>query len=349
MKPHPQSLAQARAIAAYLNQITDSGAGSAINGPDNTNRRLDADETNMLALALEQMRTRVYEVEYPETKVRQLFPIASDIDPGADSFAYEITDYAGDVSVISDDNAGDDPAGVETKSTKVTNGVITIGNGFRYTIHDMRRAAFSGRPLQARKALAQRRVFERGLDRIAAFGAPGEGIAQGICNWATGTGSTQVRSTAMTAASWDATPDAAGMVSDLNRAVSEMIVDSEELHSPNTLILPVAEFLRLSQTYTADNPSVSALDRFLASNGFVKKVVPWNLLKSADGTGTNDARGILLHSNPDVLEVVIPQEFEVLPPQVENYSFKVLAQGRTAGACIYRPLGMRYLTGLPRA
>src|SRR4051812_40175246 len=108
MKPHPQSLAQARAIAAYLNQITESGA-TALNGGEYPTRRLDADETNMLALALEQMRTKVYEVEYPETKVRQLFPIAGDIDPGAGSFAYEITDYAGDVAVISDDNAGDDP------------------------------------------------------------------------------------------------------------------------------------------------------------------------------------------------------------------------------------------------
>src|SRR5690606_15421027 len=45
-RAHPRSLAQAQIIAAHLNMLADADG----------EQRLDADETNMLALALEQMR-----------------------------------------------------------------------------------------------------------------------------------------------------------------------------------------------------------------------------------------------------------------------------------------------------
>lgn len=337
-KPHPRSLAQARRIIDHLNDWADAGHGE---GP----RRLDADETNMLALALEQMRSRVYETPYPELKARRFLPVASDVDPGAESFAYEITDEVGIAKVIT--NYADDPPSVESKSTKVTHAVKSLGDAFHYSIQDLRRAAFSGRPLSTRKALAARRAYERGLDQIAAFGAPNDGIPDGICNRALGTGDAQIRNTAMTAAAWDSTPVAADMVADLNKAIAEMVSDSRETHPPDLLILPTLQYLRLAHTYTTDGSPESALERFLKSNGFVRRVEMWDLLKSVDGSGGNFSRGLLAHMTPDVVELVNPSEFALLPPQPENFAFKVLGEGRTAGTCIYQPLGLRYLSGLP--
>lgn len=338
MKPHPRSLAQARAIAAALNLWADAGHGE-------DTRRLDADETNMLALALEQMRSRVYEQPYPELKARRFLPVASDVDPGADSFSYEVTDEVGIAKVIT--NYADDPPSVETKSSKHTHAVKTLGDSFFYSIQDLRRAAFSGRPLQTRKAMAARRAYERGLDQIAAFGAPSDGIADGIANRATGTGDTQIRNTTMTAAAWDSTPVAADMVADLNKGIAEMVSDSRETHVPNLLILPTLQYLRLAHTYTTDGSPESALQRFLKSNGFVSRVEMWDAFKSVDGSGGNFSRALLANMSPEVVELVNPEEFSLLPPQQENFGFKVLGHGRTAGACIYQPLGLRYLTGLP--
>lgn len=340
-KAHPHSLAQARILAAHLNFLAESGHGE-------DPRRVDDDATNMLALSLEQMRSKVYETEYPELKARLLIPVAGDIDPGAETFAYEEQDYRGSAKIISDDGYADDPESVETLSRKVTHSVKTLGNAYMWTIQDLRRAAFSGRPLQPRKALAARRVFERGVDNIAAFGAPDDGIPNGFCNKDVGTSAGQIRGTAMTAASWDATPDAAGMVSDLNKAIADMIDASAETVEPDTLVLPIQQFLRLNHTFTSDGNPESALERFLKSNGFVKNVVPWNLMKGVDD-GSNGSRGMLYKKDPDVLELVIPEEFSVLPPQPINFAFKQLCHGRIAGVCVYRPLGMRYLTGLPIA
>ncbi len=339
-KASPQSLAQAKQIAEYLNYLSASGYGD-------DHRRLDADETNMLALSLEQMRARVYEDEYPELKARKFCPIASDIDPGADSFAYEEIREVGKAQEIADGHYADDIKSVETSGTKITHGVISLGDGFEYSIQDLKRAAFSGKPLQARKATAARRIYERGLDTIAAFGSPSGKIPSGLLNKATGTSAGQIRSTAMTSAAWDATPVAADMVSDLCKAVAEMVSDSEETQEPNILILPTLQYLRLAHTYTTDGSPESALERFLKANGFVKEVHPWNLLKDPMNAGAgNNARGLLMHKDADAFELVITQEFEVLPPQPRNFAFKVLAHGRTAGVCVYRPLALRYLTGM---
>lgn len=335
---HPLSKRQAAALIATLN------AHVSVPG-EHSGSRLDADETNMLALQLEQLRSRVYEAEYPELKARELLSVASDIDTGAESFAYEETDEAGVAKVIT--NWSDPLPGVDTKGQKKTRAILSIGTGYSYSIQDMRRAAFSGRPLEARKAVAARRAFERKIDQLAALGGESShGIATGICNNATGTGAGQVRSTAMTAAAWDATTVAADMLTDLNKLVSEYVVDGKELYSGGlTIAMPTIHYLRAHHTYFTDGHPESVASRFLASNGFVNKLVPWNLLLGVDASGT-ESRFLILPKSPDIAELVIPQEFEVFGPQPLNLAFQVACHGRTAGVCIYRPLGLRYGTGL---
>jgi len=335
-RAHPRSLAQAQEIARHLNLIATHDGDV----------RLDADETNMLALELEQMRSRVYEAEYPEMKARRFIPVTNEIDPGAESFSYEETDTVGSAKVIR--NMADDPPAVETSSGKITHSVVSLGDSWTYSIQDMRRAAFSGRPLSARKAIGARRIWERGLDQIAALGAPDDGIPTGLLNKTVGTGADQIHGTTMTPASWLAsTRSAAGMVNDLNNAVAAQVTDSAELYTPNLLLLPTAIYLAAAHTRMSADNSETVLEAFLRANPYVEDVQPWNLLSAVDGASGNNSRGLLMRQDPDVVELVIPQEYEILPPQARNYAFKVLAHGRTAGSIVYRPLGLRYLTSLP--
>ena len=340
-RAHPSTVAQVAPLVAYLNSLVAQGH------PEAGRTRLDADESNMLALALEQMRSRVYEDEFPELRARQILPVENDIAAGAENFAYEETSEVGEAKVIT--NYSDNPPSVETSSRKVTHSIVMLGDSYFYSIQDLARAAFSGRPLEARKATAARRVYERGLDAIAALGAPSDGIADGICNRAVGTGAGQLRNTAMTSAAWDTTPVAADMLNDLNKAVAEFVSDSKETHMPNVLVLPVLQYLRAAHTMFSDGSPESVLERFKKSNGFVSEVRPWDRLKSVDGSGGNYSRGLLMEQSADVVSLVIPQEFTVLAPQQHNYGFKVLGHGRTAGTCVYRPLGLRYLTAFPDA
>lgn len=337
-----RNLAVATDIVALLNHAT------AIGHPENEgdNRRADADETAMLALQLEQFRTKVYEAEYPETKARQILPIASDISPGAEIFSWEERGDAGEFKQISEDGYADDPPSTEVVARKQSREIIELGGVVHYTLADMRRAAFTGRPLQSWKVEAMRRNAERKLDQVAALGATGPGGFAGIANQTVGTSNGQIRNTAMTSAAWDSTPDAAVMFSDLNTAVAAMVDVSKETQVPNTLILPLLQYQRLYNTMFTDGRPESVAVRFLATNPYITRIVSWDKFKSVDAGG-NGSRGLLLNSDPDVLEVVIPQDFTVLPPQANNFAFKVLAHLRTAGTVIYRPLGLRYLTALP--
>jgi len=323
-------------IADRMNYLSDSGAREA--------QRMDADETNMLALQLEQMRTRVYEAQYPELRARRFIPVTNEVDPGAETFSWEETDYVGKAKVIR--NYADDPPAVETSGSKQTHSVVALGDSYEYSLQDIRRAAFSGQPLSARKAMACRRIWERGLDDIAALGAPDDGIATGLLNRPVGSSAGQIRGTAITAAAWkDATLNADQMVADMNAGVQGLIEASKETLTPDLLVLPTATYLRFAQT--TDAYGITAREKFLKSNPWVTEVASWDLLKGIDGAAGDKSRGLLMSRDPDVLELVIPQEFEILPPQERNYAFKVLAHGRTAGTVIYRPLGLRYLTGLP--
>lgn len=334
-KAHPRSLAQAQIIADHHNTVLTQTDG---------HRRMDADETNMLALMLEDMRSRVYEDQYPELKARSMLPVTQEVDTGAETFAYEETDEVGKAKIIT--NYADDPPSVESESRKVTHAIVGLGDSYHYSLQDIRRAAFSGQPLTARKAMAARRIWERGFDEIAALGAPGEGIANGFLNKTVGTSPGEIRGTAMTTADWqEATRDAAAMLAQLNLGVREMITDSKELWTPNALLLNTANFLAVSHTRISTENSETVLEAFLRNNPWIESVEPWNLLSGIDAA--DEARGVLYRRSAEVVEVVEPQPFEVLPPQPKNFAFKVLCHGRTAGAAVYRPLGMRYLTGFP--
>lgn len=338
-RAHPQTIAQILPIVDFLNRVAQ-GASRA-----EDRRRLDADETNMLALQLEQMRSRVYEAHYEPVKAREFFPVSNEIDTGADSFAYEETDEVGEMKPIR--NLTDDFPSVETKGAKITHGIISLGGEYTYSIQDMRRAAFSGKPLEARKAMAAKRAWDRGLDEMVSLGSSVDGIT-GVLSRTVGSGAQQIRGTAMTSADWlAASLDPAGMLDDLNQAVKEMVVDSGETQMPTNLLLPTDAFLTASQTKMGDYDSRSVLEAFRAMNPSIQSVDPWLRLTTIDGTSGNNARGLLYKKDPEVVEIMIPQEYEVFPPQVKNLGFKVLCHGRTAGGIVYRPLGLRYLTALP--
>lgn len=339
------ALAQAQFLAAWLNS-TASMQWAQANGMEP--RRLDANETNMLALSLEQMRTRVYEADYPELKARTLFPIATDIDPGADTFAYEENDHVGKFKRISGLGRVKDLPTVEASATKVVRTLESYGGSFGYTIQDLRRASFSGRSLDVRKANACRRAWEEALDVVAAVGDPGSSITSGIANRALGTGASQTRNTAFGTAAWTpATVNADTMFADLMKIVKEFVVDSKETQHPTDLALPLAHYMLAAHTYFGDATTDTVLTRFLRDNGFVKRVHSWEALKAANHGVEATDRALLYKNDSDAGEIVIAQDFEVFPPQVDGFATMIMAHGRTAGFCVYRPLAFRYGTALP--
>ena len=330
-KAHPKSLQEAEILAEDMRRVA-----YLLQTPM---KRLDADETNMLALQLEQMRSRVYEEAYPAIKARAFLPVSFEVDPGAENFSFERTDYVGSAERIT--NFADDLRTVETSGQKEVYSLNSYGNAYNYSIHDLQRAAFTGRPLSARKALAARRIWERKLDDVAALGdAPGN-IATGMINDA----NVSIEGLA-NAGTW-ATKIGAGnvdhLLADANALVRAVVVDSKELYAANRILMPLDQYMLFSQTRLADTGE-TVLEAFLRANPMIERVDSWNKLSGA-GAGATD-RMVAYEYNPEVAELVIAQDFTVLPPQVKNLAFQVLAHGRTGGCTVMRPLGMKYMDGI---
>lgn len=339
-KPHPRSLRQAQEIAAHYNRLTSDGRAIALDPDMGHATRMDANETVMLALQLEDMRTRVYETQYPELKARRYIPISTDTDTGAETISWEETDEVGEAKII--ENYADDLPTADVSGVKLTRPVVGVGVSYHYSIQDIRRAAFAGKPLSARKASAARRAFERRVDTIAASGAPDRGIATGFLN-ATGV-AVQALAAAGTWATKIAASNPSGVLDDLNLLVRAVYVDSKELWRPNTVLLPALQFMQVAQTRMAADTGETILEAFLRANPFVTNVDSWDLLDGA-GVGPSD-RAVAFASDPEVLSLEIPQEFEVFAPQPKGLAFQVACHGRVGGTIVTRPLGMKYMDGI---
>lgn len=341
-KASKESLIEARHIVRSLNHRAELDGVSQI--------REDSDETNMLALALEQMRSQVFEEKFENLRARRIIPAGGgDIDPGAETYAHEYTTEAGEAAITT--NYSDDPPAVETSSVKVPAGIVGVQVAHHFTVQDMRRAAMTGRPLQSRKLAAGRRAYERKMDEIAAVGAPEYGIPDGICNRDVGTDSDQIRYSAVADANdWkDSSRDPVAMLEDLNSWVRGYTNDCDDQFTPRLVSLPPLHELAVRQTRMSDLTDTTVLQAFLSANPSIRDLVPWRKLRLIDGASGNVDRGLLLQDTTDVLELIIPQDFELFALEQIGLRFRQIGHGRTGGTSIHQPLGIRYLTGLPTA
>lgn len=329
-----------RAALALAAQMTESYNRMNAHSEDR-DARMDAGETNVLAQQLEQMMLKVYEEKYPALKARQFFNVNSNVDTGADSYSFERTNEAGEAAFIDDDGYADDLPTVETSSSKELRGIAPIGIAYHYTMQDIRRAAFMKKDLSGKKARKARRAYERKFDRTAAFGSAEWRIGSGLLNDA------DVDIKAPAAAGLWTAKTGLQMLADLNRFVRTVNVDSKEVYNADTILMPTDHLWLAQQTLvsaTGDGAGTTVLEAFLKANRGIRRVDSWNVLAGAGAGSTN--RFMACDSSPDVVEIVEPQSFEIMPAQERNLAFVVNCHGRTAGAAIEEPLGVAYMDGL---
>ena len=83
----------------------------------------------------------------------------------------------------------------------------------------------------------------------------------------------------------------------------------------------------------------------MAMNADLRNAESWYKLNTADAAGTGP-RALFYKRSPEVLELVIPQDFEQLPPQAKNLAFVVPCHARCGGVVVRYPVAMLYLDGI---
>lgn len=295
--------------------------------------RLDDTQTALLDKQLQYIKSKTYDVQYSVLKAAEFIPFSSEVPEGAETWVYRQYDQVGMAKVIS--NPADDLPMVDILQAEFPQPIITIGDAYSWSVLDLKRAAFSGTPLEAKKAMAARQVIERRIDQIAAFGETARNT-RGFLNHP------NVPHNVVTNGNW-LTATADQILADLYESEQLVIDTTNEVHEADTLILPSAYFGRISTLRLNTQTDATVLQHFLKNAQSIKSVGRWNKLATANGGAP---RGMMYKRSPEVVEFVLPNPFESLPPEKRNLTYVVNNIARVGGVVFYYPLSAVYLDGI---
>lgn len=324
--------------------------------------RTDALETAVFARQLEHIMSTTYDVEFPEVKVRSKLPVNTQVNTGALSHTFRQFESLGKAKLVSAYGATDFP-NVDVKGKEFNQLIHSIGLSYGYSIQDMRAAAMAGVNLDQKKAETARMAFEQMLDELGAVGdvnmgagtIPGITNAGGIVTSASTASGGTISSDGVTLnGSWDDpnTP-VETILADLNKSQKAIFDGTKGIYGDDIeLDLPTAIYSALatrarSVTFTED----SVLQYMLKQSPWLKSIDYWVQL---DALGHNSAGtagkglGLLKARSPRVAELILPQDFEQFPPQLEGLAWRILCHGRCGGVSVRYPKAVQTLDGLQK-
>lgn len=293
---------------------------------------LDAIGGIFFAGQLESVQSTVYEFEYPPFKAFTLIPITYDIPAGAEYWTVTGYQSVGRARVI--ESYADDLPEAGILGTQLTNKILSVGSSYRYSHQEIRAAMLANMPLDSRLAIAARRAIDQKINELALFGDPLTGM-YGLLNNpniptitvpADGVGGSTEWSTK--------TPEQ--ILRDMNLVVNQIVVNSNEVEAPDTLLLPLDQYTYIKSMPRSINSDTTILNYFLMNNPFITRVltVPQmagyglagsNIMMAYDSTGGKLAMGISM-------------PFTQYAPQERNLEFVINCEARFAGVSIYYPM-----------
>ena len=308
---------------------------------------LDADETFFFARELEYVKSKSYDIQFPEMKAFKLLPISTEAGEGATSITYAQFEEVGMAQII--ESYADDLPRADIRGKEYTTPVKSIGAAYGYSVQEIRAAIYVGRSLTQRQSNAARRANDQKVNRLAWFGDSNYNIL-GLLNNpnipatdvpADGTGSSTL---------WvNKTPDQ--ILRDLNLITNQILDNTKGVEMPNTVILPVAQYTLIASTPRSSISDTTILEYFIQNNPFVTMVDWVPELKGVnivvdDMLQTDQDIFIAYDRNPDKLTMEIPMPYTQYPPQERNLEFVVPCESRYGGIIIYYPLSLNIGVGI---
>jgi hypothetical protein len=294
-----------------------------------------------LSRELEHVLPRVFEKKYPDIVYSSILPVSNEVPEGAETYKYEVTDHIGDFDLVAD--YADDLPTSDVLRGEVRNNIRNYAGSFRYSMEELRKAAFANIPLNQRKANATRDAYERLCNRIALFGQAGTGL-RGFFNHPL------VDNLVVTGTASDGWFDAAsitpaGMQKILNEGVTHQVQNTKMIERPDTLLMPYSAYRIVSTTQNSTASDTTVLEYFLRTNEYIKEVKPINELDPANSGGRlSQPRMVYYRRDPDLLQFHMAMALKFHEPQPRNLSFLVPAEAKIAGVALYYPKGVTYVT-----
>lgn len=303
----------------------------------------DASESIWFARQLEYIRPGLMEVLYPRLEGKSLVPVESSMGPGASNWSYRFFDKTGTASLV--DDYALDPPRADVKGQEATQSIKPYGVMYGYNFQELRAGMMAGLPLDVRKAMAARYAMELKIDQIIFYGDVAGGL-KGLLNQSNTLSYTVANGAKGTKLWRDKTPDE--IVLDMHQFVDNIVSSSLGVYQPTSLLLPLKAYQIAATRRMGDGSNETILSFFQNTNPYIQEVRPTYRLdqsQSANWSGTT-GRMVAYDKNPERLVMLLPVEFEQLPPQQEGWEYKTLCHARIGGVVSMHPASISYGDGI---
>lgn len=296
--------------------------------------RLDADTSIFFARQLEYVQARVYDYEYPALKAFELIPVSYDAPAGAEYITATQLQSVGRARVIN--SYADDLPEAGVMGLQIVNPVKSIGASYRYSHQEIRAAQFANVALSTRLAEAARRAIDQKINDMALIGDPSVGMTGFLNN--PGVPTVTVPADGVGASTLWVNKTSEQILRDLNLIVNQIVVNSNGVEMPDTLLLPIEQYTLIASTPRSPNSDTTILAYFLLNNPFITRV-EWLAQLSGAGAGGADIM-VAYERSINKLQMEIPLPFTQYPPQERNLEFVVPCEARFGGVTVFYPLSM---------
>lgn len=306
------------------------------------------DASVFFARELDFVKAQSYDVEYPEFTALKLFPMSSEVDPGAETVTYYSYDKVGLAKIIS--NYATDLPRADVKGKPTTAIIKSIGDSFGYSIQEMRASRMAGKSLDTRKAEAARYQIDYLNNKIAWNGDAETGL-RGVLSTDNDIPLYALANGASGKTTW-ASKTADEIIADVSGMLKQMARTTKKVEKPDTLALPAEAYLEL-QSKRIDGTASNVLSYIQANLPDIKEIVSCPEL-DPDSTDTNpyakdsNGQGVALLFKNDARKLTIenPLPFTQYPVQTQGLEMVVPCEARTAGAIIYYPMSLLIAVGI---
>lgn len=301
------------------------------------------DASVFFARELDYIKSQSYDVVYPQFTALKVFPMSSEVNPGAETVTYYSYDKTGLAKII--ENYATDLPRADAKGKPTTAIIKSLGDSYGYSMQEMRASRMAGKSLDVRKAESARYQIDYLNNKIAWCGDAESGL-MGVLSSGNDIPYYTIPQGASGKTEWvSKTPDE--ILADINGMQAFTANITKDVEQPDTLMLGSSVFIDIS---TRQIPNTGyTIKKFLLENApYLKNIISAPELQ-ATSTDTNPTgKNIALMFVNDARKFTIenPMPFYQYAVQPKGLEVVVPCEARTAGALIYYPMALLIAQGV---
>lgn len=289
-----------------------------------------------------QLETKIYEAKYTNINYQELIPVDTSYPEWADSWDYISYDAVTMGKFIG--SSADDLPKVGLQANKSSVPIGYAGNGFDYSLDELRKSQQLRMPIDTTKGRMAFRGSQEHTQVVAYFGDAPRGMTglfnndnlaldNSITDWSTATGQE--------------------IVDDMNGLFVKVWTDSANVHVPNVLVIDSTRFAQISSQRMDTGTDTTVLEFFLKNNLYTSlgmgtpRVVPRLQLTAAVlaangvSNGSKD-RMMAYELNTDNLGMVNPIPWRALAPQMKGLNIETPCEYKISGTEFRFPFSGAY-------